>query len=49
MSYRYRVRDPLGNIHEGHLEAATQDATAQQLRQSGLIILQLEDEEESTG
>ena len=32
MSYNYRVRDPLGNIHEGRVEAASVDAATQQLR-----------------
>ena len=43
MTYEYRVRDPLGNTHEGTVEAATDEEAAQQLRRDGFQILQLEE------
>ena len=29
VNFHYRVRDPLGNLHEGALEAASSEAAAQ--------------------
>jgi type IV pilus assembly protein PilC len=49
MSYNYRVRDSLGNIQEGRIEAPSTDAAAQQLRKSGLVVLYLDDESDDVG
>jgi type IV pilus assembly protein PilC len=43
MSYQYRVRDPLGKIHEGTLEAASLEEAGQQLRRDGFQVLDLEE------
>ena len=43
MTFQYRVRDPLGNTHEGSIEAASVDDARQQLRRDGLQVLQLEE------
>jgi type IV pilus assembly protein PilC len=45
MSYQYRVRDPLGNFHEGTIEAPSLDEADQQLRRDGFQVLELEDAE----
>jgi len=45
MSYQYRVRDPLGNTHEGALEAASLDDARQQLRRDGFQVLNLAEAE----
>ncbi len=49
MSYNYRVRDSLGNIQEGRIEAPSTDAAVQQLRRSGLVVLYLDDESDDVG
>jgi len=43
MNYQYRVRDPLGNVHDGTLEATNPDDAAQQLRRDGFQVLELEE------
>jgi type IV pilus assembly protein PilC len=43
MDLRYKIRDPLGNVHEGNLEAATLDAGSQQLRRDGFQIIEIEE------
>jgi len=43
MSYQYRVRDPLGNVHEGALEAASPEDATQQLRRDGFQVLELDE------
>ena len=43
MAFRYRVRDPLGNVHEGELDATSTDAATQQLRQDGFHVLEIEE------
>jgi len=43
MNYDYRVRDPLGNVHDGSLEAATLEEATQQLQRDGFQILELEE------
>jgi len=48
MEYRYRVRDPLGKVHEGTIEAASLEDASQQLRRDGFRVLQL-DEAETEG
>ena len=40
-TFQYRVRDPLGKILEGSLEAATEDDAQQQLRRDGFAVLEL--------
>ncbi len=39
MTYQYRVRDPLGNTHDGNLEAASVEDASQQLRRDGFQVL----------
>ena len=41
MDFAYRVRDPLGAIHDGKLDAANADAAGQQLRRDGFAVLEL--------
>ena len=48
MTYKYRARDPLGNTHEGTVEAPTVDDATQQLRRDGFQIIDI-DEDESVG
>ncbi|NLX96211.1 MAG: type II secretion system F family protein [Rhodopirellula sp.] len=43
MSYQYRVRDPMGKIHEGTVEAATPEDAGQQLRRDGFQVLEIEE------
>jgi type IV pilus assembly protein PilC len=43
MSFQYRVRDPLGNTHQGSLEAASLEDARQQLRRDGFQVLELEE------
>jgi type IV pilus assembly protein PilC len=47
MTYQYRVRDPLGKVHDGTLEATGLDDATQQLRRDGFQILDLEEEGEA--
>jgi len=49
MDYQYRVKDPLGKLHTGTLEAASLDEAEQQLRRDGFQILDLDEAEASTG
>jgi type IV pilus assembly protein PilC len=44
MTYQYRVRDPLGNIHSGAIEAPSPDDATQQLRRDGFQVLELEED-----
>lgn len=44
MAYHYRVRDPLGNIHEGDVDATSVEAATQQLRQDGFYLLEIEEQ-----
>jgi type IV pilus assembly protein PilC len=48
-AFAYRVRDPLGKLHEGSLEASSVEVATQQLRQSGFQVLDIEEDEESLG
>lgn len=43
MNYQYRVRDPLGNVHDGTLEATNADDATQQLRRDGFQVLELDE------
>jgi type IV pilus assembly protein PilC len=45
MKFQYSVRDPLGNQHQGTLEAATAEDAQQQLRSDGFYVLTLEENE----
>ena len=49
MDYRYRLRDTLGQMREGQLEAASiEDATAL-LRRDGSYVLELEEADDDSG
>ena len=48
MNFQYQVRDPLGNVHEGSIEAPSVEEAQQQLRRDGFHVLQIE-EERATG
>ena len=43
MKFQYTVRDPLGNQHQGSLEAPNEEDAQQQLRQDGFYVLKLEE------
>ena len=43
MNYQYSVRDPLGNVLNGRLDAASQEDAAQQLRRDGFQVLDLDE------
>ncbi len=45
ISYQYRVRDPLGKVLEGTVQAATLSEAGQQLRRDGFQVLELEEAE----
>src|SRR5690242_1449634 len=45
MGFQYLVRDPLGKIHEGLVEAATREAAQQSLVRDGFQILKLEQDD----
>jgi type IV pilus assembly protein PilC len=47
MTFEFRVRDPLGNVHQGTLDAPTLDDASQQLRRDGFQVLQLEEADDS--
>ncbi len=49
MQFHYRVRDPLGKVHEGGLEAASPEDAAQQLRRDGFQVLQLDEADADGG
>ncbi len=49
MTYQYRVRDPLGNVHSGTIEAPNAEDATQQLRRDGFQVLDLEEEGEELG
>jgi type IV pilus assembly protein PilC len=40
-TFEYRVRDPLGKVHQGQVQAADADDATQQLRQDGFAVLDL--------
>lgn len=41
MNYQYQVRDPLGKLHEGTVDAASPEDATQQLRREGFQVLEL--------
>jgi type IV pilus assembly protein PilC len=43
MDYQYSVRDPLGRVLNGRLDAASQEDAAQQLRRDGFQVLDLDE------
>ena len=49
MSFQYRVRDPLGNTHQGTLEAASLEDAKQQLRRDGFQVLDLDEADGEEG
>jgi type IV pilus assembly protein PilC len=49
MDFQYRVRDPMGNVHQGSLEAAGVEEAAQTLRRDGFQILELEEADAPLG
>jgi type IV pilus assembly protein PilC len=50
MTFQYRVRDPLGNVHQGTIQATSSEEATQQLRRDGFQILELEEDDgESAG
>lgn len=49
MTFEFQVRDPLGNVHNGTLDAPTLDDASQQLRRDGFQVLQLEEADDSEG
>ncbi len=49
MTFQYRVRDPLGNTHEGTLEATSLEDATQQLRRDGFRILELDEADGEEG
>ena len=49
MSYAYRVRDPLGNVLDGTIQALSTEEASQQLRRDGFQILELEEEGDAVG
>ena len=40
-TYQYRVRDPVGHIHTGSVDAASVEDATQQLRRDGFQVLEL--------
>jgi type IV pilus assembly protein PilC len=43
MNFRYEVRDPLGRVHNGTIDAASEEAATQSLRRDGFQVLSLEE------
>ncbi|MCE9543942.1 MAG: type II secretion system F family protein [Planctomycetia bacterium] len=46
MTFQFKVRDPLGNVHNGTVEALSADEATQQLRREGFHVLQLDEDEQ---
>lgn len=49
MTFAYRVRDPLGNIIDGTIQALDVDDATQQLRSDGFQVLEVEEESDAFG
>ncbi|NLS94391.1 MAG: type II secretion system F family protein [Planctomycetaceae bacterium] len=49
MTYAYRVRDPLGNIFDGTIQALNVDDAAQQLRSDGFQVLEIDEDSDPFG
>ncbi len=45
MTYQYRVRDSMGNIHSGSVDAATAEEAGAQLRRDGFHVLELAEDD----
>ncbi len=43
MNYDYHARDPLGNTHEGSIEAASEEEASQHLRRDGFHVLEIDE------
>jgi type IV pilus assembly protein PilC len=43
MNFQYQVRDPLGRVHDGTIDAATPDEATQLLRRDGFQVLSLDE------
>jgi type IV pilus assembly protein PilC len=43
MTFQYKVRDPLGKLHEGTVEASSLEDATQQLRREGFQVLELQE------
>jgi len=43
MDFQYRARDPLGNTHDGTIDAATLEDATQQLRRDGFQVLEIDE------
>jgi len=48
-TFQYRVRDPLGNLHQGHLDAASAADATQQLRRDGFQVLDVDEADDDSG
>ena len=42
-TFEYRVRDRLGTVHEGSIDAASEEAATAQLRRDGLHVVEIEE------
>jgi len=49
MNFQYRVRDPIGGIHDGEVEAASAEEAAQQLRRDGFHVIDIDESEDGEG
>jgi type IV pilus assembly protein PilC len=49
MTFRYRVRDALGNSHAGRVEASSADEATLQLRRGGFQVLEVEEDLDDLG
>ncbi len=49
MTFAYRVRDPLGNVLDGTIQAVNADDASQQLRNDGFQVLEIEQDGEGFG
>jgi len=49
MTFQYRVRDPLGNTHDGNVEAPSLEDAKQQLRRDGFQVLDIEEADTAGG
>ncbi len=49
MEFQFHVRDPLGKVHDGRVEAKSLEDAAQQLRRDGFVILDLSETDGAGG
>src|SRR5258708_5597746 len=49
VTFQYRVRDPLGNLHQGQLDAASAADATQQLRRDGFQVLDVDEADDDAG